>query len=895
MLLAVLLALCAFACSDPPKKPLARQPAAACAHDAECARGRCDPFAGCVECLFDGDCGADARCVEQTCHAVVACASDDECDSGACDLDLGRCAECRSSADCAANQRCSDAVCVGFAPCARDADCDETEVCSDAGQCAMCASDTDCADGFACSGSKCVARCDSNEDCPAVYHCTRATCALDVCEAGTSSCSVMGNATTLCSAAGDSSELSPCGKGRTCSSSAGVATCEPSACAPATWSCDETRKQAELCSADGLEVVRTKDCAVDGLICDGGECVERICEPGVVRCDGHATATCNDSGSNEAKSPCADGERCDTDSATCVAQICEPGSAGCIEETIGQCNEEGSGYEVAGDDCAASGLACWQGACLPVACGAGFSCIEGDSYECTANRTELTLAESCAFEGGRFCAPESGQCQAFACEPGQPTCNEDLATRCANDGSHPLDIGIDCTATNKLCWAAQCLPNICEEGGYACAGAELRRCVHKGTAFEPSKICGPGTVCDAAAGTCRLQKCVANEPACDGSLATTCDGTGLGFVGDATDCAANDEVCVEGACLPVVCEAGSVYCASNEVRACAPTGTSFEVIDACLQAEFCDVTLGACTPLVCSPNAPACAGNMLSTCKSDGSGPQLGGTDCGNQVCEDGACRTLVCVPNARFCNSGDVALCNSTGTDSSPYDHCRPREFCDATAAGAAKCSADVCPQSAPACSGEQLATCNGDGSGMATVGTDCSSSSKVCDLSGTCSLEALDQTGGGGAALPFAGSAIHFNLFHVLTARKVVELEAGAEPVSSPATWIIYRSETEFGFYSRMDQISSPTSSSGGYASSGAISVNFESPAYYLIGLAVTGAHDISVQEAASPAPTSFGVWLGGYSYVAGLPPTIPNEVNVGPGLVGDALALRVHSALP
>jgi hypothetical protein len=62
----------------------------------------------------------------------------------------------------------------------------------------------------------------------------------------------------------------------------------------------------------------------------------------------------------------------------------------------------------------------------------------------------------------------------------------------------------------------------------------------------------------------------------------------------------------------------------------------------------------------------------------------------------------------------------------------------------------------------------------------------------------EALDAVGNGGASVPFASSAIHFNLFHVMTARKVVELEAGSEPPSTPLTWIFYRSESAFGNFS-------------------------------------------------------------------------------------------------
>ena len=68
-----------------------------------------------------------------------------------------------------------------------------------------------------------------------------------------------------------------------------------------------------------------------------------------------------------------------------------------------------------------------------------------------------------------------------------------------------------------------------------------------------------------------------------------------------------------------------------------------------------------------------------------------------------------------------------------------------------------------------------------------------------------------------------------------------------------------------------------------------------YYLIGLAVLGAHNTALREGSAPSPISFGSWLGGFSYTAGLLPTIPGEVEVGPGLIGDDVALRIRSVLP
>jgi len=524
--------------------------------------------------------------------------------------------------------------------------------------------------------------------------------------------------------------------------------------------------------------------------------------------------------------------------------------------------------------------------------------MDGGSFECAANRTQLVLAQACTLESGEFCGAESGHCQPFVCEPTQPVCNVDLATSCADDGSHALSVGIDCLALGLVCWAAECLPSICEPDSYVCVASGLRHCINKGTAFELVKTCGAGTVCDAAAGTCRVQKCVPNQPACDGVLATTCDATGLDYTGASSDCSANGDVCVDGACRPVICSPGATFCESNELRKCGPTGGSYETLEICLTSEFCDVARAACAPDTCTAGSAVCSGTFLTTCKDDGSGPVPGGTDCAvtSEACDLAACRALVCEPNARFCEAGDVVLCNDVGTDFAPYDNCRAQEFCDETLVKNAVCSVDVCHQGGKACSAERLATCNADGSGYASVDADCSLAGNVCELGGTCEAIALDELGAGGAPVPSAGSAIHFELFRILTPRTLVKIEAAVAPrVVAPVTWVVYRSAAALGTFTLVNQQTSSGAVVAGYTSSANLDFPLEQGAFYLLGVAVKGPHDAAVLEGSSLSSASFGQMLGGFTYNAGTVPTIPNELVIGAATLADDIALRVSTAHP
>lgn len=806
----------------------------------------------------------------------MACATNDDCESGRCVLATSHCQECTTAKQCADGEECRAGLCA---------------------KAAVCKANSDCAAGSTCRNGECLPQCDKDKDCPGVYHCSKDVCELDVCDTGYATCSPTGDATLTCTGNGDGFDLSPCAKGQACTLSHDSPECVDRLCTPKAWSCDDAHAMASLCSADGLSVASSVDCAADGKVCSDGECVAKVCEPSVRRCRDGAVATCDDSGAKETVEPCADGERCDAESAACVPISCAAGATGCIGETVATCRDDGSGYDPTGEECADSQQACWEGACKPVVCTDGFACVEGDSFECTENRTRLSLVQHCQFANGQFCNADVGKCQDFVCTPGLPACNGDLATSCADDGSHPLDSGTDCTVAGKVCWAGNCKLPICESDSFVCEGAELKHCVHNGTLLEAVKTCGEGTVCDAAAGTCRLQKCAPNEPACDQDVATTCDDTGLGYTEAREDCTASDNVCVSGACKPVICAADAVFCSENELRKCGPNGGSYEVLDACLASEFCDAAQAACKPDVCLAGSPVCNANQLTTCNDDGSGPTPGGLDCAasNQICDNAACRTVVCTPHDLMCDAGDVTLCNTAGTDWAPYDNCRAREFCDDTAPDAT-CAPDLCIQSGNGCSGEHLAQCNADGSGFSSIGQDCATSGKVCDLSGSCALVAVDDLTAGSADIPSADSAIHFALFRVSSSRRLSQVEASvSEDGSDPLTFLQYRANSKLGTYQLVNQKNVPGTPGKSPVSSGSITFDLTAGDFYLIAIAVKGSHTAAVVEGGSPIPVSFGQQLGGFTYVAGATPTIPNEVLVSDQMLKDDVALRLSTSAP
>ncbi len=897
-----------------------------CASESECAPGRCDPFQGCVECLFDTDCGEGERCRDRACEPVVSCKSDGDCPAGVCDPTLQQCVDCERDSDCTGPAHCVALRCEPFTPCKSDKDCAGGHCSTTLGECVACVNDGQCGSHEACKNNACITRCKnivdcpagdfcgndglcvqclSHLDCPGVYHCAAGSCVLDVCE-GASRCSSALDAVLTCSVAGDTLERAACASNQSCVAASAGALCHARNCMPGRWACDATGRYTELCAADGIALAERRDCTESSQVCNAGSCVAQSCEPGRVHCGPAGVMRCDTVGAAESLiEACSKNQFCDPNALACVDHVCAPNALSCVGDVVVACDGMGAALELLAD-CASMQELCWQGACLPRACRDPFVCVDGDSYACEDNSTRLALATQCGGSAQTHCDDATGTCQANLCEPGGPTCNGEFVTSCNADGSAPNPGGIDCTATGRVCWAGDCLPSICSDP-FECKTEALYRCANHGTALVLEKSCPAGTVCDATTGACRSQDCEPNQPACDGNVATQCTASGRGYTGPRTDCAPTGLVCVGGECLPVICTPDAIYCDGSEVRKCDPSGAMFALLDSCSPAEHCSPGQPVCLPNVCAPGTPICDGAKATTCLTDGSGPAPDGTNCTltQQACERGVCKDLVCAPEQLLCQAGvkDLLRCNSLGTATAPFQTCTAGEHCDGLATPAA-CAPNLCTPNKNACKGERRAVCNADGSGYSILLADCAASSTVCDLAGSCAASATDElsvsaTGGGDAS-----SAFRFLVFHALTTRRLSSLELGLSfQAGSTLTWLAYEADQAVGPYSPVAQsVVSGVSASANAAlvTSGPFQVSIAAGKYYLLGVGIPGANSWYGNSAlATPVPLSFGQVLGSFSYfpLASMSPPLagPSSIQVDVSALGGALWARLTSAPP
>lgn len=888
-------------CSGSESKPTPKAEFA-CASDKSCSVGRCDPFQGCVDCLFDHDCTGDNRCLNRTCRPVERCAEDGLCASGVCDPALGDCVECLADRDCKQSAHCRAGQCESFIPCTAESDCKSSHCDLQLGECVECAQNSDCRAHEVCSDNSCRARCESSGDCPSgqkcdtrgvcaqclehadcpgVYHCESEHCVLDVCE-GPPFCSLALDAVVTCSQSGDALKSSACAAGEGCFADGDEASCHPRNCTPGTLACDRTLRYAELCGVDGINIESRVDCAAAGGVCNAGICVAQSCTPLSTRCGDEGVWRCNESGSSESLlQRCGAEEYCDSSSPACVPRTCAAGELKCDGEVVFSCNAAGSGWERE-VDCVDGGGLCWNGACSPRACVAPHFCKDGSSFACVENSTRAQLAAACKLND-TLCEPSTGLCAPRACEPGAALCNGELVTTCNDEGSGPREDGIDCHANQMVCWAGHCLPALCDVP-LKCAEGQLYRCDNHGTAWTLVSECAEGTVCDAAAGTCRLQKCEPGRPACDSDVATTCESTGLGYAGARVDCGQNQLVCEAGECAPRICESNQRYCVGDELRRCGASGATFEVMDTCFPSEYCEAMQGACSPDVCTAGAPICDGTRATQCAEDGSGPVAGGTDCSemNRACERGICREIVCEPTRRFCaDASAVSLCNALGTASAPSERCREGTHCAPHSAGAS-CATNTCNPGEPACDGERPAICDSSGSGYTNESVDCGATKLVCDLSGACVSTAADSLAANGTAVS-SGPAYHFIMLRPSTSRLLSSFAVGLSLSSvSDLTWLLYYSDTPTGPYTLLRQSVSKetrTDPRSLYSAQGNVLGELRIGSYYLLGVGVAVPHSVFQDPGSSPRTLSFTQVLGSFSLPSSQfpEPTLPAPTSI------------------
>jgi len=450
--------------------------------------------------------------------------------------------------------------------------------------------------------------------------------------------------------------------------------------------------------------VNSRDCA-DGTVCDrdAGECVEclgngdcvkdkEVCVAAhcVPMCTSDKDCAARNQLCNRDKGYCADcveQEDCPSiyycDHDLCRLDVCKPGTPICQGSAgYGICNANGSAYE---------------------------------AKLCPSST-------SCSLEG-------VGGCKPWLCTPGSSTCDSTGTSvkQCAQDGLS-IASDIDCAADGKVCHLGQCKPKACEPGSTFCKGADVYECVANGADSSLKLACGAGRYCDPSTLGCSTQRCTPGTPMCDHELATACDASGSGPVAGGTDCSADGRACYNGECRKVVCDAP--FCKDGNGWTCAENGTSTQLSSTCGANNYCQD--GLCHLAQCTAGASVCDGTVAGKCKADGSGIEVGGTDCSatDKVCELGACSPKVCNPSEYFCSAGNPAHCNTNGTAFTQLATCSAAYYCKP---GSSYCQNDVCTAGTKLCNGTLATTCSEDGSGPAPGGTDCATDGKVCYL-GSC-----------------------------------------------------------------------------------------------------------------------------------------------------------------
>src|SRR5437016_14362112 len=105
--------------------------------------------------------------------------------------------------------------------------------------------------------------------------------------------------------------------------------------------------------------------------------------------------------------------------------------------------------------------------------------------------------------------------------------------------------------------------------------------------------------------------------------------------------------------------------------------------------------------------------------------------------------------------------------------------------------CMPDACPAAGQGCVGEVLGTCNAEGSALATGGTDCKLSGKLCTLSGCASI--AQDTLGASVQTSFNGYdyQTYGGVVYVTTARELTGIQLYFAGLYTPSVrWVVYAS---------------------------------------------------------------------------------------------------------
>ncbi len=489
-------------------------------------------------------------------------------------------------------------------------------------------------------------------------------------------------------------------------------------------------------------------------------------------------------------------------------------------------------------------------------------CQERQVWRCAEPGNEATLVESCSAE--EECSESNGKAECKAtCFPGRPTCDGDMATLCAEDGSGPEPGGEECSADGKVCEQGACVTPDCTPGELICYADDLYVCDVTAEAVALIDDCVEGEICDAELGVCDPLICETGSRACEQTRVVECNEQGTAWDVTDIDCADQGELCSEGQCEEAQCPPGAYTCMDNTAYVC-PDGLGWDTLQACGGNQHCvegaGMTSAICFYNDCLPGAPVCHMNVLKTCSQQGTYPAEG-TDCGDDVCSVDACYPVICEPGETTCTDGDVYTCVMPGIDYLLTEDCASGTTCG-TLAEQTICVPHACTPAEADCVGNALGECADDGLSLSSVTEDCALSGNVCDSSGTCVASTVDALGDAEDASFINNGEIIANVIDVHSSRLVTALEANlnlAQP--RDLRWVIgVWNGSQYDFL--VNQITTSQEGSG-FFSSGALDIELEAGNRYVLGVGLVAADGVEYVYYDMPpweAEISFGKALGG-----------------------------------
>jgi hypothetical protein len=559
---------------------------------------------------------------------------------------------------------------------------------------------------------------------------------------------------------------------------------------------------------------------------------------------------------------------------TTTDRICEPGSKSCDGLNVKVCSDDGTERNIV-QTCAPS-QTCADGACAETNCVANTKfCKGGDVWKCDSTGGGSLLSQTCS--KSQFCreADDTASCASQTCKPGEPMCDGDTATVCAEDGAGPEPTGTDCKASMETCYGGACQATTCMPGTKLCQDGDVYLCGQNGSDTSLLVDCAAGNVCDGDVAACVPKVCDVGSSGCDGTRAVKCNAYGSNWDAAGTDCATDNQVCVAGSCKKKVCTPGASFCQDGNVFQCDQAGVSSSLSQNCVPYYFCQEysssSYAYCTATPCQANQPACDGNVARVCNADGTWPEAG-TDCGNdKYCQSGTCVAKICDPGTIFCKDGDIYGCDWLGTSAQLYDTC-PADTTCLVSNGNYSCIPLPCSPGETACIGNKVGTCAADGQSIGAVAADCTATSSVCDVDGKCAKTVTDTLGIAEDGTTEYANYVIGDVVKVNSARKLTEMQIDMSlPSPRELRWVVFENTSDSVFTAKQDWIVS-NQTGNGFFSSGAISYSLKAGKTYLFAVAIAGGNSTTavLDTAPFPANVSFGTLLGrvesGYSSVIG-----------------------------